>query len=60
MHYIHVLRAPKAASKGDKLMVELAFTIATDLRDAFLIPDSDVEIIVWPRGFPNRNQSHGH
>ena len=50
MHYIHVLRAPKVAAKGDKLMVELAFTIATDLRDAFLLPDSDVEIIVSAEG----------
>lgn len=46
MHYVRVLRSPKAAKNRGKSAVELVFTITTDLGDAYLYPDEPIKLAV--------------
>ncbi|KAH6894481.1 putative methyltransferase-domain-containing protein [Thelonectria olida] len=47
MHYIRFLRPPRLASgPGNRLQIQLLFTITTDLGDSFLFPDKPFDLQV--------------
>lgn len=46
MHYIRCLRAPKLSLSGRASLLDLTFTITTDLGDSFLLPDEPIPLIV--------------
>lgn len=49
MHYIRCLRAPKVSWSGRTAVLDLTFTITTDLGDAFLFPDEPIGLVVTMR-----------
>lgn len=47
MHYVRFLRAPKVApGRGNRLQIQLLFTITTDLGDSFLYPQKFLDLQV--------------
>jgi hypothetical protein len=46
MHYIRCLRAPKVSWSGRTAILDLTFTVTTDLGDAFLFPDEPIGLTV--------------
>lgn len=46
MHYIRCLRAPKVSLSGRTALLDLTFTITTDLGDAFLFPEAPIGLVV--------------
>lgn len=46
MHYIRCLRAPKVTLSSRASLLELTFTITTDLGDSFLFPDEPIPLVV--------------
>lgn len=47
MHYIRLLRAPRLRKGRTAVEVEIVFTVTTDLGDAFLAPETPVQLQVW-------------
>lgn len=46
MHYIRLLKSPTQSRSGKKHMLNLVFTITTDLGDSFLYPDEPIDLAV--------------
>lgn len=46
MHYIRLLKSPTLSRSGKKFMLDLVFTITTDLGDSFLYPDEPIDVAI--------------
>ncbi|KAL6890661.1 putative methyltransferase domain-containing protein [Trichoderma evansii] len=46
MHYIRLLKSPTQSRSGKKHMLDLVFTITTDLGDSFLYPDEPIDLTI--------------
>ncbi|UKZ67319.1 uncharacterized protein TrAtP1_008482 [Trichoderma atroviride] len=46
MHYIRLLKSPTQSRSGKKHMLDLVFTITTDLGDSFLYPDEPINLTI--------------